>query len=151
MALKDVFKVSRKTFFNPRAWLNYDEVKAETKTFWTIVKTVFAFTTPSAGREESFAQAVQRLKLSDTDIQRIDRVYLILTSFFLIVGIGLIALSLFLLLKFYFLDFILALAIAGLPFSQAFRFHFWHFQIKHRKLGCTFDEWRRGHVNTSEG
>ena len=27
MAIRDALKVSRKTFFNPRAWLNYDEFK----------------------------------------------------------------------------------------------------------------------------
>jgi len=33
MALKDVVKVSRKTFFNPRAWVGYDQVKTSTLTF----------------------------------------------------------------------------------------------------------------------
>ena len=143
MALKDVFKVSRKTFFYPTAWLGYNELKRETKTTWDIIKDVT--TPPEPTRKETFAQAMQRLKLTDADVENTAHQYTIYTWLFLFLGAGTFAASFFYL--FYhgtFFGWILGLSTAALFFVQAFRFDFWLFQIRHRKLGCTFEEWKRG-------
>ena len=41
------------------------------------------------------------------------------------------------------LSVILSLVLSFVSLALAFRYHFWHFQIKHRKLGCSFQEWFR--------
>ena len=36
---------------------------------------------------------------------------------------------------------IVALVVMFIALVLAFRYHFWYFQIKQRKLGCTIQEW----------
>jgi len=37
--------------------------------------------------------------------------------------------------------FLTSLAITSLCLNNYFRYSFWLFQMKHRKLGCSFKEW----------
>lgn len=151
MALKDVFKVSRKTFFNPSGWLGYNEIKSYTRFLWETLKNLFIPAKPE--HSETFEQALDRLHLTETDIQISAKHYLIYAIIFVVLAVGAIGYSFYLLLVHGTLaGWILSIAVAALFFSQAFRFHFWYFQIKHRKLGCTFAEWRRGKpFENSEG
>ena len=144
MAVKDIFKISRKTFVDPKAWLGYDVLKDNTKTFWAFFKAVFFPETPKAERKETFEEAVARLELTEENIQNIDKNYVLFAFIFGVAGLGLFIFALFLLFDAAFLGCLLALSGAAILLSKAFKFHFWHFQIKHRKLGCTFDEWRSG-------
>jgi intracellular multiplication protein IcmV len=41
----------------------------------------------------------------------------------------------------YFLGALLSLVVAFLALALAFRYHFWFFQIKQRRLGCSVSEW----------
>lgn len=143
MPIKDVLKVSRKTFFNPRGWFGYDALKENTLGLWVVLKDLFTVDQPT--RQETFEEAIKRLKLTEEDLKNSAQSYTILTTIFVILG------SISFLFCFYFLFYhqtlagcVLAIATAAIFFSQAFRYHFWLFQIKHRKLGCTFEEWRRG-------
>lgn len=146
MALKDIVKVTRKTYFNPRGWFDYDNFKAQTLNVVALFKQVFrpVFNPTTAGHAETFHQAVQRYKLTEHDLAQISRNYLIFAIFFLLLSVGLLALCLYYLLHFHFLAAIVTVGIMVLMLAQAFKYHFWHFQIKQRKLGCTFEEWRRG-------
>ena len=146
MALKDVVKVSRKTFFNPRGWLGYDTLKASSQGLWFILKDVFTIAQPA--RQETFTQAMKRLNLTEEDIHKTAQRYFFLTVIFVSLGSAAFLASFYMLLHHGTLaGLVLAMATAAVFFSQAFRYHFWYFQIKHRKLGCTFDEWRRGKIN----
>jgi intracellular multiplication protein IcmV len=37
--------------------------------------------------------------------------------------------------------FIVSLVVTLIALILAYRYHFWYFQMKQRKLGCTFSEW----------
>ena len=146
MALKQIFKISRRTFFNPLGWIGYDTLSASSQTVFGMLKATFS--PPAAQHTETFESAMTRLKLTEADIQATAKKYLMFVIIF--VGFGVFAF----LASFYFLFYhatlagwMLAMASAALFFVQAFRYHFWFFQIKHRKLGCTFEEWRRGKTN----
>ena len=149
MALKDVFKLDRKTFFNPSGWIGYDTVKQTNATIWSILRSIFFPPTPE--HPETFAESVARQHLTEEDIQNAEQRYLLLAYIFLVLG------SVAFVMCFYFLIYhetlagcLLAISTAALFFSQAFKYHFWYFQIKFRKLGCTFKEWRRGKPFDSE-
>jgi intracellular multiplication protein IcmV len=146
MAIKDVFKVNRKTFFDPRTWLGYDFVKENTRTLWGAFRDVFSPAKIAPLQGETFEEAVKRLALSEPTIHEIGQTYCGYAIFFLVLAIGVAAFSLYLLVDGYLLDFFIGLAVTSLLLSQAFKNHFWYFQIKHRKLGCTFAEWRRGTI-----
>ena len=143
MPLKDAVKVSRKTFFNPRGWAGYDSLKTQVVITWGIVKNLFSPAAPR--RQETFEQAVQRLNLSEKEIQQVSNRYLVYAYAFVILGVGTLFFSFYLLLHHGTpAGWMLGLLTTALFFVFAFRYHFWHFQIKHRKLGCTFEEWRQG-------
>jgi intracellular multiplication protein IcmV len=146
MALKDVVKVSRKTFFNPSQWFGYTQFKSNTQFMWDILKSIFY--PPASTKKETFAEAQKRLKLTDAEINQTGQDYLLYALVFMLLGIFTLVFSFYLLFHHLaFLGFVLGLAVTGLFLSQAFKYHFLFFQIKHRKLGCTFDEWWKGSVN----
>lgn len=146
MTVKDVFKVSRKTFFNPRGWIGYDNLKEQSKSIWGIVKPLFTSRKPV--KEESFDQAMQRLRLTEQDIAVRKKNCWLLSRIFLGLGIVAFILGIYLVITAgTWHGLVLSLAVSALFMSQAFRYHFWHFQIKHRKLGCTFSEWKSGKIN----
>lgn len=147
MALKDIVKVNRKTFIDPRSWLGYDNVKEQTRTLWTTVKELFV--TPTPKRQESFEQAVQRFNLTDEDLAEAQKNFLFFAGFFLVLAVFSLFVG-FYLIVFHrtFAGLILAFATTALFGAQAFKYHFWSFQIKHRKLGCTFQEYRGKGDNT---
>ncbi|SRR5579883_455187 len=143
MALKDIVKVNRKTYINPRAWLGYDYLKAQTIQIYATLRQLF--TVPIPAREETFDQAVKRLHLSEKHVHELQRNYLITSIIFVILAAVAFAFSFVLMLYFgTFSGWLLAIAATALLLTQAFRYHFWHFQIKFRKLGCTFAEWKQG-------
>src|SRR5689334_14388864 len=122
MAIKDAFKVNRKTFFNPKAWIDYDILKDQTKTVFGLFKAVFA--KPTAGREETFEEAKKRLNLTEEDINEARKNYLFFALIFAVLGVGLLALSFYFLFTGHLLGFLLGIAVCALLFAQAFRNHF---------------------------
>ena len=149
MAVRDVLKVSRKTFFNPSAWLGLDLLKDQSRFIWATVKDLFIPPTPEF--EETFEEAMVRLELSEDDIKTALTNYRYYTWLFVVLGLFTFAYSFYLLFRHAtFLGWLLGLAVSALFFSQAFRFDFWAFQIKRRKLGATFVEWKRHFLGEKE-
>lgn len=149
MPLKDVVKVSRKTFFNPLGWLGYDMLKAQLRLSKDVLKE--SFTPPEATRKETFEEAMQRLNLNDEDVEQTAKRFFMFSIIFVVGGAATLGFSLYLLLNVgTFAGFILGIVSAILFGVYAFRYNFWYFQIKHRKLGCTFEEWRNGKINDTE-
>jgi intracellular multiplication protein IcmV len=146
MPIKDVFKVSRKTFFSPSAWLGVTQVKSSSRTIWDILRSLFIPVTSQ--RKETFEMAMKRFNLTQASLASTSQSYFLYALIFLFLAVFSFLFSFYLLMFHKTLaGFLLGLACAALFLSQAFRYHFWYFQIKHRKLGCTFDEWWKGSVN----
>lgn len=145
MAAWDVFKVNRKTFFNPSAWLNVNEIKDGNRAIAEGLRGLF--TAPTPVRTETFEEAIKRLGLTDGTLHQTEQNYLAFAWFFFIISIVTFVFS-FILLFYHqtVAGWLICVPAAGLFLVQAFRYHFWYFQIKHRKLGCTFKEWREGKV-----
>lgn len=150
MPLKDAIKVTRKTFFNPVGWFGYNLFQSQIQTTVDLARGIFV--AARAKRTETFAQAVARLGLVEADIVRIHRNFLLYAVFFLLTGVSVFAWGIWLLVHHHtFSGLLLGIASSGLAFVMAFRYHFLAFQIKHRKLGCSFDEWLSGRVRGDGG
>lgn len=149
MPVKDIFKISRKTFFNPTGWLGYNLISSQFRWTKDVIKELF---TPARSlREETFEQALIRLNLTEEELQERAKIYLIYALIFLSLGACTFAYSFFLL--FYhgtFSGWILAMGVTALFLVQAVRFDFWRFQIKQRRLGCTLHEWWHGKINPED-
>lgn len=148
MALKDIFKISRRTFFNPAGWIGYESVRGTTVSIWDNIRSLFFPAGPE--RTETFEESVQRQALTEDDLRITQSRYLLFAYLFLSLGLLAFIFSFYYLVHFKtFAGFLLAIATAALFLSQAIRYHFWFFQIKNRKLGCTFQEWWQGKVSQS--
>lgn len=142
-------KVSRRTFFNPSKWFGYALFEAQIQATIGLIRRLFI--PAQATHQETFAEAVARQGLSEADLKKAHARYLLFTAFFLLVGLIFGGYGFYLLIYYASVaGLLLSLAAAGLCLANAFRFHFMAFQIRHRKLGCTFTEWLAGKT-TEEG
>lgn len=149
MAIRDIFKVSRKTFFNPVAWLGYDTVKEGTLTIWTVLKSLFTRTKP--GRKETYEEALKRLNIKEEEASEIGTIYRLYAWIFAIFGGLIFYYSFYILFKrWVWTGWSLGVAAACLCFAQAFKYDFWSLQIRRKKLGLSFDDWLRSLVGGKE-
>jgi intracellular multiplication protein IcmV len=141
MALRDLFKISRKTFFNPAAWFDYARVKGGMVDTWTITKGLFIV--PEPVYKETYEEALKRHDLTEAGAEELRKDYLLYAFVLMLISVVSFGLGVYL---FYanksFSELLLGIAVSCLFAAQAFRYHFWSFQIKQRKLGCSFQEWR---------
>lgn len=141
MAIRDIFKISRKTFFDPRSWMGVDLIKQHHQTLWRSIRRLF--NPPKPHREETFDEAMKRLHLEPQDIKIMIKKYRFFAIFFLSLAFLCFLYAFYLLIKFYTVTgFLLALATTALFLGQSFRYDFWGYQLKHRRLGVSFSQWK---------
>ena len=142
MPVRDIFKFTRKTFVNPSGWLDWRFFSFQNNILRRVLSGLFIAETEE--KKETFEEAVQRLGLTEADIQatqiRYQRFALALAA----VGLLLMVYAFYLLFHHHtWTGWLLGMAAGLLLFGQAFRYDFWAFQMKQRKLGATFAEWKR--------
>lgn len=91
--------------------------------------------------QETFEEAMTRLNLTEEDLQRRLKEFRNIQLIFLILAVCAIAYFLWSFLNGIFSNALICLAVFALTCSQLFRYNFWAFQIKQRRLGCTFKQW----------
>ncbi len=142
MPIGRFFKISRKTFFDPKAWMDYDSFKDQNEIIKSSLANLFTVSQPE--HEETFENALKRLHLTEADIKGLTKKYLTYAWIFLLVGILTFLYAFFLLFLYHALgSWLLGLAVATLFFSQAFKYHFWSFQMHRRQLGATIQDWKK--------
>lgn len=136
-----------KSVFDVRNWSDWDRTKSGTS--W-LVGTIKKFFVPQTHTvDESFEQAKQRLKLSEKDIENQKKNLLGLSIMMAVFATGLFIYAVYLLINAHFIAFILALVVMGIALVLAFRYNFWYYQFKVRKLGCSLHEWFKGLIGGS--
>lgn len=132
-------------------WMGYDWLIYP---FASIANQAKRFFIPQTGsREESFEEAIARFGLTETDLFLKQRSCMVLAITFLCMAIVTLfnALYLFWRTAFFGGGFSVVLALCCL--CLAFRYHFWVFQIRNRKLGCSVEDWwfshSKGHTDNS--
>lgn len=131
-----------KSCVDVKSWISYDTVVSGGKAFSNSFK---ALSTPrKATFQETFEEAVKRLDLSEEALQVIAKRFLYQSYFFLLTAAVTAVYMLHLLWKGALFPGFISLLILMLFLTRAFETHFYHFQIEHRKLGCTIKEWFQG-------
>lgn len=99
------------------------------------------FKMEAAGSAETFEEACERLnwdpKFIELQIQR----FSLLVSVFLIASFLLLFYAIYIALTGLLISALMVFAIAIFAVTQAFRYHFWKYQLLKKKLGCSFSEW----------
>ena len=129
-----------KTFVDVPNWMGASWINDQ----WSIISKTFKnIYLPSAQSQykETFEAAMLRLHLSEKDLQ--NRVHEFSRLFYFCAALALLAFSyaVYLLFDGSIRACFVSLAITFMLSAQAFRYHFWRFQILSRRLGCTFSDW----------
>lgn len=132
-----------KPLVNVPKWMNAKQITTDAVYIGDIAKKVFK--TQESDREESFDEALVRLKLTEEDIKQrykeFRRLSIIFGLFFLI----LIGYAGYLLLgvdpETSWRAIALSFVVSLIALIQFFRFHYWIYQIKQRRLGCGLKEY----------
>lgn len=131
-----------KPFVNFPSWMGWKQISTTGSTIKDTAKDLLR--TPKAKREETFAQAIERLHLTEADIQARMRTFKQLIIFYALIALGLFIYTIYLLIGSHVAAALLSFVLTFLALAFTFRQHFWYFQMKHRKLGCTIKEWFKG-------
>jgi intracellular multiplication protein IcmV len=130
--------------FNFRMWLGADALRSFWQFIVTAVQRMFVPSSHSASdQDETFEQAQARLGLSDEVLISRQIALFRLSLLLFVLGIILFSYAFFQLFYGSLHGFLLTLSVAGLALVISFRYHFWAFQIKRKKLGCSLREWYR--------
>ncbi len=129
------------TLFNPRAWSDWDRSKSSALYVTDMLKRMFVIKKGPNNKSESFAKIVNKFDLDETMLEAKAK-GLLRTSY------ALLAMSVLILIyglyQFCFgslIGALIAMVEVGIGLVLSFRYHFWQFQIKQRKLGCTVKHW----------
>lgn len=137
--IKTGFKWTFKPFVNVNEWVGFRSLTNMTTGLAEAIKAIFV--PQKSERSETFEESIKRLDLSEADIKQRERSFLRIALFMAFLGVACIGYTLFLFWNAHFIPGLLALILTAIILAYAYRFHFWYFQVKNRKLGCTFDEW----------
>lgn len=128
-----------KPFVDVPTWLGYRQLADSTKSIWDVLKNLFV--PQKAGPQEDFSAAMARFNLSETDVQQRANAFTRLALIFLFIACGVFAYAIYMIWEGSIRGTLASLAITLIAIAFAFRYHFWSFQIKQRKLGCTLRDW----------
>jgi len=140
MAKKGIIRRVAGRFVNVSAWSNKKEVISHAKEIKRMVKSLFTIGTPY-NPEETFDIAMKRLNISDKDLEIRVRHYKRNYLIFLLFALCMFSYGLYSIWNMRFLAFIVSTGLTCMCLGLSFKYHFWVFQIKNRRLGCSVTEW----------
>lgn len=130
-----------KSIFNVRRWSDYDRMKSFTVYLGEGFRRMFVPQTATTG--ESFQAAISKYNLTEKDLIAKQKSLYFLSMLMCLAAALLFGYAIYQLIYGSVAAVIISLVVCLIALVLAFRYHFWYFQIKVRKLGCTFDEWFR--------
>lgn len=142
MGLKNATKKTFSLGFNPLRWVGFEQLKANGSLLKNMVNRYFE---PSEAKKstkpETFETCMKRYKLTEEDLQK--KIKFTRLFVFVCLGASLLMLgyTFYLFSSHLFLGGFVAFTLTLLLWAYAFREHFNYFQMKQRRLGCTFKEW----------
>lgn len=142
-------KGTMKTFVDIPSWIGLNALKLQTRTLYDGVKPLLI---PRRIRETlSFEEAMAKHGVTtEIQIQMIKRSYLLYAWLFFGAALICAVYSLYWFIGGSFIVGSLTLMVSAVIFLRAFGCHFWYFELKHRKLGCTFHEWLKGEIEETK-
>ncbi len=125
--------------FKFRFWLDTDRLKGFASYIVETFKKLFIPKQQEVG--ETFLEAKERLKLDDASIFKRQRRLFYLSMFMVFLASLIFVYAMYQAMYGSLVGVVLSLIVMLIALSLAFRYHFWHFQLKRKKLGCSVTEW----------
>ena len=95
-----------------------------------------------ASQGETFEEAMQRLNITEAELNARRKEFTRLMFIYLAISLSIFAYTVYIVtMHKNFMGFMMGFAITIYSLTYVFKYHFWIYQIKHKKLGCTLREW----------
>lgn len=131
-----------KRIFNVRQWADYDRMKTFTLYLGAgIKKLVVPQKVNVEDSKNSFNETLSTMNLTDQDLTARAKGLYRLSILMCAIAIVIFVYAGYHLVHGSYKAAIVSFVVSLIGLVLAFRYHFWYFQIKERKLGCTFKEW----------
>lgn len=126
--------------FKVTKWIGLDQVKGSYQNITSIGKDVFL--PKQAEITETFEQALERLQLTEEDLRKREIEFTRLMITYICLALLVFGYSVWIVYAYKnFYGFCMGFSLTIYVLTLAFRYHFWIFQIKHKKLGCSLRDW----------
>lgn len=102
-----------------------------------------------SGTIETFDEAVERLKLTPEALAERKKIFKVQMLIYALGAVGVGAYTVYLMVHGHWYSVALSFLIVVFLVVSTLRSHFWIFQIKQRKLGCTLQEWLNASIKES--
>lgn len=125
--------------FHIRFWMDIERIKS----FAQFVKNLFKklFVLQPQAPTQSFEEAQVRLQLTDEQLLKRQQALFRICLLMIFLALVLCCYGVYQLFYGTVVAALLTLVVILIALSLAFRYHFWYFQIKQRKLGCSWRDW----------
>ena len=124
---------------NIKYWSDWDRIKAS---FAYLGQGFARFLMPGkTGRTESFDSAIAKWHLTEEELNQRQRALFRLSLLMMLCALLLFSYSMYHLYYGHMMAFVLSLIVTGIALILAFRYHYWQYLIKHRKLNSSVQEW----------
>lgn len=129
--LKRIFKIGY--------WSDAERVKS----FFQYIQALFQrlFVIESTATQESFEAVQAHLKLTDEALFIKQQALFRLSLLMFVFALFMFGYTVYQCFHGYFFAIVLSFIVSLLALAFAFRYHFWYFQIKQKKLGCSLHVW----------
>jgi intracellular multiplication protein IcmV len=145
MKIRDVFYYFVRPYISPitkfPTYMGLKQIADTTKAIGGMLKPVFVPPRPAEKTAESFAETLTRLNLTEQDVQKRQREFRRLLTVYLVIALLLFCYSFYLAWHRSIHGALAGFVITLVALTQVFRYHFWLFQLRQRKLGCTLRDW----------
>ena len=129
-----------RTIFNPKVWMDLDQVKHSTNYITNGTKKLFTMKEKvSVG--EGFDATMKRLGIDNAGIEKQKKSLFRLSLLMVFLSFCVFSYSMTLIYSGSFHSAAASLVIFLVILALAFRYHFWYYQLKVRRLGCGLTEW----------
>lgn len=126
--------------FKVTKWVGLDQLKSSTRGIMSFG--LDAFTPDQPDHTETFAEALVRLNITEEQLLQRKKEFFVLMILFLLIATAIFIYSIYITFAHKnIIGFIMGFAVTVYALTLTFRYHFWIYQIKHRKLGCSLREW----------
>ena len=127
--------------FNVRYWFDWERVKAFSLYLTQGFRQLFIPSKNAKG--QSFKEATRAMHLNEEALLTKQKALWRLSVFMLVLAILIFIYTIYQLLYGSYHAMFVSLVVTLIALTLAFRYHFWYFQIKQKKLGCSIGEWFR--------
>lgn len=140
MGVKKIVKKGLFSGLNPMRWIGYEQIATNAKTIKNIASGL-AKPNKNAYQPTSFEDALQHYGLTEADLKKRMKNSFRLSLVCLGLSVLMIIYMVIMFKRHLPLAGIMCVMLTLLLWAYSFREHFNYFQMKQRRLGCTFKEW----------